>query len=100
MDRNAEFNYILAFAVESSFENELSRDQLRCLWTAYCFHNNLDADTYEYDGDIRALWNAIAAQEPDSADWHDLDSFAYVVQRVRQEKQQNHNKIDRKEKKT
>lgn len=35
MDRNAEFNYMLAFAVESSFENELSRDQLRCLWTAY-----------------------------------------------------------------
>lgn len=79
MDRNAEFNYILAFVVESSFENELSRDQLRCLWTAYCFHNNLDADTYEYDGDIRALWNAIAAQEPDSADWHDLDSFAYSM---------------------
>ena len=45
MDRNAEFNYMLAFVVESSFENELSRDQLRCLWTAYCFHNNLDADT-------------------------------------------------------
>lgn len=52
MDRNAEFNYMLAFVVESSFENELSRDQLRCLWTAYCFHNNLDADTYEYESPL------------------------------------------------
>ena len=79
MDRNAEFNYILAVEVESSFENELSRDQLRCLRTAYCFHNNLDADPYEYDGDIRALWTAIAAQEPDSAGWRDLASFAYSM---------------------
>lgn len=52
MDRNAEFNYMLAFAVESSFENELSRDQLRCLWTAYCFHNNLDADTYPHKASL------------------------------------------------
>lgn len=55
MDREKELAYIIGFAVESCFDDELSCQQLRSLWTAYCFHHGLDADTADYDADLAAI---------------------------------------------
>ena len=35
----------------------------------------LDVDTASYDSYIRELWKAVAADEEDTADWSDFDSF-------------------------
>ena len=75
ISREAEMKYLKEFIRQSSFDEETSRDQLRCLWTAYCLHHRLDADTSGYDNDLLELWNTAAEDEPETADWSDFDSF-------------------------
>lgn len=75
VSREAEMKYLKEFVRQGCFDVELIRDQLRCLWTAYCLHHGLDADTSGYDNDLKDLWNATAEDEPETADWSDYDSF-------------------------
>lgn len=49
ISREAEMKYLKEFIRQSCFDEETSRDQLRCLWTAYCLHHGLDADTSGYE---------------------------------------------------
>ena len=74
-DRNVEFKFMVSFAEESYFDEDICRDRFRMLWTAYCLHHNLDVDTKSYDSDLRELWEAVAADDEDTADWSDFDSF-------------------------
>ena len=74
--REKELSYILHFARESEFDNELICQQIRCLWTAYCLHNNLDPDTAAFDKDLSLVWNVISDTEDDTAYWNNLDSFS------------------------
>lgn len=75
INRDAELKYLRQFAFESCFDTEVCRDQLRSLWTAYCFHHNLDVDTADYDQDLRVVWEAAAEVERETADWSNFDSF-------------------------
>ncbi len=75
VSRKAELEYLQEFVRQCCFDEELGRDQLRCLWTAYCLHHGLDADTSGYDNDLMELWNATAEDEAETADWSDYDSF-------------------------
>lgn len=82
---DAEFVYLQAFAKTGDFDYQLARDQLRALWTAYCFHEGLDVDTARYDRYLRDLWDAIpAGSDLRDIDWHDFEAFdnfmcAYLV---------------------
>lgn len=75
IDRADEFAYMVQFASHNCFDDELARDQLRALWTAYCFRHDLDVDTSEYDADLAKLWDIVAEDEDDTADWSDYSSF-------------------------
>lgn len=75
VSRDAEMKYLKEFVRQGCFDEELSRDQFRCLWTAYCFHQGLDVDTSSYDNDLKELWDATAENEPETADWNDYDRF-------------------------
>lgn len=75
VSREAEMEYLKEFVRQGCFDEEISRDQLRCLWTAYCLHHRLDADTSGYDSDLLALWNTVAEEEAETADWSGYDSF-------------------------
>lgn len=75
VSRKAEMEYLKEFARQGCFDEETSRDHLRCLWTAYCFHHGLDADTSGYDRDLSELWDTVAEEEPETADWGGHDSF-------------------------
>lgn len=85
VNTDAEFEYLKKFAQSSDFDYQLSRDQLRALWTAACFHVGFDVDTAQYDRHLRALWTMI----PDGSDlrdidWRDFEAFddfmrAYLV---------------------
>lgn len=37
----------------------LAREQLRCLWTAYCILYDIEPDTKYYDVGINEIWNAV-----------------------------------------
>lgn len=75
VSREAELEYLKEFVRQSCFDGELSRDHLRCLWTAYCFHHNLDVDTARYDNELLGGWNVMLEEEPETADWSSHDEF-------------------------
>lgn len=82
-DREREIEYIRAFVRESDFGEELGRSQLRALWTAYCFHHNLDVDTAGYDKDLRELWGLIDEETANmvtgESDWTCFERFDHYM---------------------
>lgn len=73
--KEKEFQYIVQFAMGACFDQELCCDQMRALWTAYCFHHNLTVDTQAYDYDAQRLWQAVRETEEDTTFWGDFESF-------------------------
>ena len=71
----AEYEYLKEFARQNCFDGETIREQFRCLWTAYCFHHGIDADTSEYDNDLFGLWGVMMEEESETMGWKDYDSF-------------------------
>lgn len=74
MERVQELQYIFSFADEGCFDSEFACNQLRCLWTAYSLHHDLDVDTSEYDKDLVEIWQ-VANSNGYSACWNNYDSF-------------------------
>lgn len=75
VSRKAEMEYLKTFVEQGGFDTGQGRGQLRCLWTAYCFHHGLDADTAGYDHDLRRLWDIITESKPGAAEWRNYDCF-------------------------
>ncbi len=72
MDKKQEYEYILE-CIEGSedLDEMLVMQQLRCLWTAFCLHHNLDVDTHEYDVKMDEMWQVM--QENESAPYSSLE---------------------------
>lgn len=75
LQQPVELDWMKQFAKESRFDEELARDQLRSLWTAYCLHYGYDVDTADYDRWLGELWAVVSEDEPGTADWSDFESF-------------------------
>ena len=75
MEQTKELNFMLHFAKEAFLDEQIYADQLRSLWTAYCLHHGLDADTKAYDDDLMEVWKAVSEEEADTANWSDFCSF-------------------------
>lgn len=72
MDSKAEFDYILECIESSEDLDEMAvMQQLRCLWTSFCLHQNLDVDTKTYDEKMMEMWQVM--QENDSAPYSSLE---------------------------
>lgn len=72
----AEFRFLLAYAGESALDEEICRDQLRMLWTAFCLHHNYDVDTKQYDERQMTLWTEVQNTGDGTSEWEDYDAFA------------------------
>ncbi len=72
LDEQSEYEYILEY-IESSdnLDEMVVMQQLRCLWTAYCLHQDLDVDTAKYDSRMVDMWNVM--QENESAPYSSLE---------------------------
>ena len=76
--QETEFDYLCGFAKEADFECEaLPAEQLRALWTAYCFHANLDIDTFECDTALRKVWEVL--KDKKSCCWDNFDEFDHYM---------------------
>lgn len=76
MNITTEFEYMRSFITEADFElDDLPLKQLRALWTAFCLHNNLDADTGIYDLHLRKLWEALLENGTGGFASEDFDEF-------------------------
>lgn len=74
----AELRFILEFARERDFLEEVERRQLRALWSAYCLRHNRCCDTRPYDEELLELWNEInknADAVAGDADWSCYERF-------------------------
>lgn len=83
VNTKAELAYLTEFAVIHDSGDPLTRDQLRALWTAYCFHAGLLPDTAPYDNALLRIWNQME-QAGQTRGWKDYDDFdssmcAYLV---------------------
>lgn len=81
---SAEFRFMFDYATESSFDEEICRDRLRMLWTAFCLHHYLDADTNVYDRYLSMLWERLKETGDVNSVWDGFDGFdtfmcAYLV---------------------
>lgn len=73
---DAEFEFLKEFAKTGDFDFATTREQLRALWTAYCFHEGLDVDTARYDRYLRDLWDAMPkGSDLRDIDWRNFDAF-------------------------
>lgn len=81
VSETAEFNFILQFVSDTSLDEELGRDQLRMLWTSYCLHQNLLADTWQYDNQLMALWKHMEQFGDGTSEWSDYDGFGEFMAR-------------------
>ena len=68
------------FAITHNLDEELTKVQLRVLWTAHCLHH-LDVDTLEYDIDLTRLWGVVAEEGGGTSEWFDRDSFGNFMRR-------------------
>ena len=75
ISRKAEFDYMMNFVEENSFDDEMSCDWLRMLWTAFCLHRNLDADTHVYDCYLMELWRQMQITGDGTSEWDSFSSF-------------------------
>ena len=74
--RQQEYEFIRDFIQDSFFDGKHAGEQLRALWTAYCFHAVLNVDTARYDADLQELWEIISdGGKGDTADWSSFVSF-------------------------
>lgn len=74
--RSLEFQYLIDFAVHGEGLSEgTCQDQLQALWTAYCMHHSLDADTNGYDNDLLTLWNRMQEAGIGADVWESYDTF-------------------------
>lgn len=75
LDEDSEFGYLLKFASGADFEvGEMAEKQLRALWTAFCFHENLDVGTAEYDAKLQTLYQQLPGDRT-SCSWYGYESF-------------------------
>lgn len=76
--QDTEFGYLCNFAKEADFDCEtLPAKQLRALWTAYCFHANLNIDTFECDSALNKVWKVLKDKE--SCCWDNFDEFDHFM---------------------
>lgn len=76
--QDTEFGYLCSFAEEADFECEtLPAEQMRALWTAYCFHNNLTIDTFECDAALRKVWAVL--KDKKSCCWDNFNEFDHYM---------------------
>lgn len=69
----AEFDYLKCFATEGCFTTVDAGEQLRVLWTAYCFHTGAMVDTGPYDLDLQKVWACLDKRE--DCLWSSYDEF-------------------------
>lgn len=83
-----ELGYMEEFAQTGDFSEGIIREQLRCLWTAYCIRHDFYVDTSEYDRAIKKIWDKLPEDGRDACYWESeyegFDAFdmymcAYLV---------------------
>lgn len=63
MSKEEYLNYIIDFAMDTEWEDLKRREQLRALFTSWCFIFGIDADTKECDDVMTIIYNKVLMEE-------------------------------------
>lgn len=63
MNHRKELECMCSFAT-TAWDAEADYELLRCLWTAFCIHQDIDIDTLEYDTGIHLLYTTLVLSNP------------------------------------
>ena len=74
-----EFDYILAYIREGSFEGLEEIERLRALWTAYCLRKGLTTDKDAYVAKVRKLWHGLQKNGTSEFSGDDYGRFEYIM---------------------
>lgn len=75
----SEFDYILAYIREGSFEGLEEIERLRALWTAYCLRKGLTTDKDAYVAKVRKLWHSLQKNGTSEFSGDDYGRFEYIM---------------------
>lgn len=64
MNHRKELECMCSFAT-TAWDAEADYELLRCLWTAFCVHQDVDIDTLEYDTGLHLLYMILRLSNPD-----------------------------------
>lgn len=79
MDKKEEFDYIVNFIKGLDYVDYQVEGQLLALWTAFCLHQNIDADTLQYDNYIVELFETTKSIQDDSYSEKNLEKFCNMM---------------------
>lgn len=77
IDERLYLHNFAAMPVAPGCDSATFAEQLRALWTAYCFHENLDVDTDIYDRELASLWMDLDKSCAESDEEHLLSFDAF-----------------------
>ena len=63
MNKEEFLNYIIDFAMDTEWDDLKRREQLRALFTTWCFIHGIDADTKQCDDALETLYVAVDLPE-------------------------------------
>lgn len=72
---NYEFDYLKKFAKGIEYFTEIDYNQLKSLWTAFCFHSDLIVDTSIYDNKFLEIWEEIESTDGFDFTYGDFYNF-------------------------
>ncbi|MCI8351949.1 MAG: hypothetical protein HFJ86_12445 [Oscillospiraceae bacterium] len=75
----SEFDYILEYIREGSFEGLEEIDRLRALWTAYCLRKGFTVDKDAYASRLRHLWRGLQKNGTSEFKGDDYGRFEYIM---------------------
>lgn len=73
MSKEEFLNYIIDFAMDTDWDDLKRREQLRALFTSWCFIFGIDADTMECDNALGVIYRKVL-MEP-VIDFDELESY-------------------------
>lgn len=75
INSSAELNYMCQFVAGYGIDDEVSRNQLRTLWTAYCLHQDVNVGTGQYDSTLWEIWRVVQKNLSAESKWSVFDVF-------------------------
>ena len=76
---NNEWGDLMNYIMKSDFQQQVCRQQLMALWTAFCIHNDLDVDTSKYDELLSHIYIALLTKENLFDDWKIFSNFENYI---------------------
>ena len=68
-----EMEFLLDFTSCHSYDYH--KEHIRILWSAYCFHHDIEPDTSTYDQSLLSLWNEVKRQEKISQSYDEFYDY-------------------------